>query len=74
MEHVITTKCDTKKTPFFMSSNEYFLKDGLKYNHWVGHSVMKPIVDVAFYKRKATREGGNDQSKTLKWRFLMKVC
>ena len=30
---------------------------------WVGHSVMKPVDDVAFQKRKALREGNNEKSK-----------
>ena len=40
-------KRDTKKTPFCMSSNKFFLKDGIHNNDWVRHSVMKPDDDEA---------------------------
>ena len=54
-------KRDTKKTPFCMSSKTLFLKDGLQYNHWVGHSVMKSVYAVEFKKIKALRGGKNDK-------------
>ena len=43
-------KHDNKKTRLCISSTMLFLKDGLQYNHWVGTSVMKPGVDMEFYK------------------------
>ena len=46
LEFVVSLKCDDKKTPFCMSSKKFFLKDCLHDNHWVGHSVMKPVDDV----------------------------
>ena len=52
-------KRDTKKNPFRMYSNKFFLKDSLHYNHWFGHSVIKPVDVVVFQKRKALREGIN---------------
>ena len=45
-----------------MSYNKLFLKDGLHDNNFVGKSVMKPVDDVAFQKRKATEKGNNDES------------
>ena len=45
-------KRNTKKNPFFMSFNELFFKDGLKYNHWIGHSVMKPVDSKLYHKIK----------------------
>ena len=36
--------------------------NGLKYNHWVRHSVIKSFDSMAFQKRKSTREGKNDKS------------
>ena len=62
-------KHGNKKTPFYMSSNKYFLKNGAQDNHWIRHLVMKQIDDVKFQKRKATGEGKNDQNGS----FLMKV-
>ena len=46
-----------------MYSTKIFIKDDLKNNHWVGHSVVKPVGVVAFQKIKAMREGKNDESK-----------
>ena len=39
-----------------MSSNKLFVKYGLQDNHWVGHSVMKPVDDVTSQKRNSSRE------------------
>ena len=50
-------KCDTKKTPFCMYYNRLFLKYGIHYNNWVGHSGIKPVDAMAFQKRKAHMEG-----------------
>ena len=55
-------KRNTKKNPFFMSSKKILLKYGLQDNHWVGHSAMKPVDDVAAEKRKSTRRIINDKS------------
>ena len=44
-----------------MSSNNFF-KDGPHNNHWVRHSVMKPVDAVAFQKRNSLREDRNDKS------------
>ena len=63
LELVMPLKHDTKKTPFYMSSNNLFLKDGLKDNHWVEHSVMKLVDAVICKERKALREGNNDKSE-----------
>ena len=62
VDFVVILKHDNKKTPFCMSSNKLFLKYGLQNNNWVGHSVMKPVDDVAFKKTKALREGNNEKS------------
>ena len=50
LEFVVPHKRDTKKTPLCMYSNKFYLKDGLQDNNWLGHSVMKPVVSVAFKK------------------------
>ena len=60
MEFVVPLKHGTKKISFFMKYSRLFLKYGLEENHWVGHSVMKPVDVVAFQKRKAPREVIND--------------
>ena len=45
-------KLNTKKTPFFMSSAKLCLKEDLQYNHWFVQSVIIPVDDVVFQKRK----------------------
>ena len=55
-EFVVPLKHGTKKISFFMKYSRLFLKYGLEENHWVGHSVMKPVDVVAFQKKKAHRE------------------
>ena len=47
-----------------MSSNKFFVKDYLQYNHWVGHSVIMNAGAVVFQKIKAMREGGNKCSES----------
>ena len=69
LEYVVPLKLDTKKTPFCMSSNKLFLKDGLHDNNRVGKPVMKPVDYVTFQKRKALMEGKNDESN----KFGMKI-
>ena len=32
-----------KNNQFFTSSDKLFLKDDKIFNHWFGHSVMKPV-------------------------------
>ena len=39
------------------------MKYGLQDNHWNGQSVMKPVDDVEFQKRKATREGNYESNE-----------
>ena len=36
LKHAVPLKLNTKKTPFCMSSNKFFLKYGLQDNLWVG--------------------------------------
>ena len=50
-----------KKNPFCTYSEEYFLKDGKNYNHWVGHSVTKPVDIEYFQIKKYIKEGGYDK-------------
>ena len=54
-------KSDTKKNPFCMSYTRFFLKYGLHNNHWVGHSLMKPVDAVVFHKIKSMRGFSNDE-------------
>ena len=49
------------------------MKDDLQDNHLVGHSVMNPVDAMVFKKRRVTREGNYESSKTLKWRSLIKA-
>ena len=60
-EHVVPMKCDNKKTQFCISSNKLCLRDGLKDDHWVGHSFLEPLDDVVSKKIKSLREGNNDE-------------
>ena len=55
-------KYNNKRTPFYMSSNRSFLKDSIDGNNWLGKPAMKTVDDVAFKKRKETREGKNDKN------------
>ena len=43
-----------------MSSNKLFIKDGPQDNHWVGHSVMKPVDYVVFQNRKSMIAGDGE--------------
>ena len=56
-------KRDTKKAPYYISSNKLFLKYCLQDNHLVRNSVTKPVDAVEFQKRKALREGNTDKSE-----------
>ena len=53
-----------------MYYNKFFLKYGLKYNDWVGHSVMKPADTMASQKIKRTREGKNDESDNFEMEII----
>ena len=61
-EYVMPTKRDTKKSPFCMSSNKFFVKYSLQDNYWVGHSVTKPVGIADFQKIKGIREGDYESS------------
>ena len=63
-------KRGTKKNPYFISSTKLFLKDILQDNHWVGHSVMKPVVAVLFHKIISMREGNNYESDNFEMDIL----
>ena len=63
-------KRDTKKNPYFISSTKLFLKDILQDNHWVGHSVMKPVVAVLFHKIISMGEGNNYESDNFEMDIL----
>ena len=63
-------KRDTKKNPYFISSTKLFLKYILQDNHWVGHSVMKPVVAVLFHKIISMREGNNYESDNFEMDIL----
>ena len=53
LEYGVPFKRDNKMTPWCMSSNKFFLKDGLQNNHRVGDSVMKKVYAIVFQKIKA---------------------
>ena len=44
-----------KEKPFCMSSNNFFVKDGLKDNNWVSHLWMKSAGAMYFQKKKEIR-------------------
>ena len=59
-----------KNNPFYTSSEKCFLKDVNRDNHWVGHSVMKPVDDEFFQRRRDIKEGVDDKKGlTLIWRL-----
>ena len=62
LEYAVPPKRDTKKNPFCMYYNKFFLKYCIHDNHWIGHSVMKQVDDVEFHKRWLFREGNNGKS------------
>ena len=72
LEFVVPLKRYTKKTPFCMSSNKFFLRYryGLQDSYWVGNSLMKTVDSVAFQKRKAMREFNNDESNNFEMEIL----
>ena len=70
LEYVVPLKRDTKKTLFCISSDNFFLKYGLQYNHWVGHSVKITVDTVEFKKRKALWEGKNGESDNFDMEIL----
>ena len=53
-----------------MYSNKLFVKDDLKYNHWVGHYVINPVYAVAFQKRKETIERLDESSENFEMEIL----
>ena len=56
---VMPHKPDNKKNLFLMSFTKLLLKYGLRDNHWVGQSVMKPVDAVVFQKIRAIKAGKN---------------
>ena len=72
LEYGVPLKCDTKKTPFCMFSNQLFLKDGLHNNNWVGNSVIKHVDATELKKRKAPRERTNEKSNNFEMEIIDK--
>ena len=70
LEFSVPLKRDTKKTPFYMSSNKLFLKYCLQDNHWVGNAVIKPVDSVEFQKRKSLRKVNNDKSDNFEMEII----
>ena len=53
-----------------MSYHKFFVKYGLQDIHWVGHSIMNTVDAVAFHKRKAIKEGGDDHSENYEMEII----
>ena len=52
LEWVVPKSCKVRKTPFCKYPHNFYIEYKTTTNHWVGHSLMKPIdVDELFNRR-----------------------
>ena len=49
LEWVVPRSRNVEKKPFFTSYNKFKIEYKAPKNHWVGHSLMKPIDDDKFF-------------------------
>ena len=50
-----------RNKPFSISSNNFFLNKGDRTSHWVGHSKLKELDTIDFFKRKHIIEYMEDE-------------
>ena len=70
LEWLVPGKRAKNKAVFCISSNKFFMKDGLQESNFVGNSLIKPADTVVTQKRNSMRKVNNESSENFEIKYL----